>query len=392
MPSITPLEREELVLLYQRFGTNSSVDTDTHGKVLSVYIELPADVRHERRRWLSTLNSGLRELQARHPGDRELDRVADEVAEDLRELPPEARGRSLAYIAGPGGRQWFHSTQMPTGTQFAWHTRPVLRPLVSIVDSAPVTGAVVLAQDKARLLTWQQGLLHEDRILQADLDTSDWRRFSAGAVATASHQTATHSDDYAARFEEQVDRFVRGLATEVADHARERRWELIMLSVGSPRLAEVLAGALPPAWRERLLPPGDANLIRAGASELADHITASVAGWNQRRQLSEVRSVLQTSRSRGAAAAGPEDSIALLLQHRVAHLYFAADLQLTGYQRADGTHNLYPPPEGPFVADEHLVEWLIGECLLSGAGLTPVTGEGAALLREVGGVAAQLRY
>jgi hypothetical protein len=376
----------------------ASWSRDDDQRVLSIYMELPGDARHERRRWLSTLNSGLRQLQAQHPGDRHLSRLAELADGEIRSLSPETRGRSLAYIAGESGRQWLHSSQLSTGTGFVWHARPVLRPLVGIA-ATPTTGAVVVAQDKARLLTWRQGLLEEDKTLVADLDTTDWRRFAAGAMPTTAQQTVSHADDFQARFDEQVDRFVRSLAAQVGAHAREERWELALIATAGPRLGEVLEGALPAIWRERLLPAGGINLIRAGLSDLADHITAGVETWLQRRALAEVERILGAANSRGggtSAALGPAASLDLLAQHRVAELLFAADFEMTGYRRADGFYNVYPAPghaPGPGEADAHLVEWMIAECLASGATATRVSGEAARLLLEqAGGVAVSLRY
>ena len=384
-----PLTPKDILALAQRLMEGGAGEP---GKVLSVYLELPPDVRHERRRWSSTLNSGLRELRSQNQGDRDLERLTDLAAASFQGLSPELRGRSLAYFATSSGQSWQASLQMSTGTSFAWHTRPVLRPLLAVVTGAPITGVVVLAQDKARLLSWRQGLINEEQVLQADLDTSDWRRFRAAAGADRSQGASTHVDDFQARFDEQIDHFVRGLANQVAAQGKAAGWELVTV-FATPRLAELLASSMVPSWRERVLPPGDVNLIKAGREELAEHVTGEVGRWHQARQVREVQSALDLARAGGAAAVGPQDCLNLIAQHRVAQLYFQNDITLAGYPREDGSYNLYPPPGQPEAEVEpQLIEWVITTCLASGAQVTPVGGPAAKPLADAGGMVATLRY
>lgn len=383
-----PLSRADLVELDQLFAAD---DRDGPSKVLSIYLELEPDVRHERRRWPAMLNSGLRELQAKHPADRELERLAQAASHEIRQLSPERRGRSLAWFSGPEARQWHRSLQLSTGTKFAWHDRPVLRPLVSMVESAPTTGLLVVAQDRARLLTWRQGIIREELQLQADLDTSDWRRFSGGAVPTSSQQSATHTEDFQSRFDEQVERFVRGLSRQATAHWQEQQCELAVVAA-APKLTDVLETTLPAEWRERVLSAGDINLIRAGLSELAEHVTGAVSSWNDQRQTKLTETALSIAASRGAAASGPQECLDLLAQYRVAQLLIAGDLELAGYRRSDGAYNLYPPPGEESAPEPHLVEWMLRLCLESGVQVVVARNRAAEMLHEVGGVAAMLRY
>lgn len=388
MEATQRLTWDQVTALSSRLGEGNEASAG----VLSIYLQLPAAVRHERRRWQTTLNSGLTELRAKHRGERALDRLAEEASQKLLSLPPEARTAGVILLASASGESWLETTRLPIGTSFSWSQRPVLQPLVAALHASPATGLVVLAQDQARLMTWDQGLLHEATVLTADIDTTDWRRYAAGSVASTAQQTSTHVDDFQARFEEQLDKFIRSLAGDVAEHAREHHWHLIM-PVTAPKLAEPLAAALGPQFRDRLLPGGDVNLIRAGNEALADHVTAALAAWTAKQQAEEVEDAIRTARSRGPAAIGPADCLGLLAQHRVSHLMYDGNLQLAGYLRDDGMISLDPDPTMPDQqVEDNLSEWAIIACLRAGVKVTPVFGAAAERLAEVEGMAATLRY
>jgi hypothetical protein len=388
MESTQRLTWDQLAQLSARFAAGKQASAG----VLSVYLQLPAAVRHERRRWQTTLNSGLTELRAKYRGDRVLDRLAEEAAAQLQGLPPDARAAGVILLLSADGTRWLETTLLPVGTSFAWHRRPVLQPIVTALHAAPTTGVMVLAQEQARLMTWDQGILREEVVLTADVDTTDWRRHAAGAVSGTSQQTSTHVDDFQARFDEQIDKFVRGLASEVAERARQHHWQLVM-PVTAAKLAEPITMALGPQFKGRLLPSGDVNLIRAGNEALADHVTTTLANWTADRQDEEVAAAIGTARSRGPAALGPADCLGLLAQSRVAHLMYAGDMQMTGYLREDGMVSLDPDPTaGDQTVAEDLAEWAIAACLAAGTKVTPVFGAASERLAAADGMVATLHY
>lgn len=384
-----PITSKQLQQVSERFFR---AHPDPGQPVLSIYLDLPSEARHERRRWQSTLNSGLNELRARFRDDRALAQLSNEVGTRLLHLNPAVRAHGLVCFASSDGWQWIENLYMDTGSRFGWGRFPMLQPLVSLVQAGPKTGVVVLAQDKARLMTWQQGWLSDETVLEADFDTGDWRRYAAGAVPTTPQQSSTHVDDFQDRIEEQVERFIRTLASQVTSLARDEGWDLI-LPVAPPRLAEALTSSLKAAYRDRLLPAGNVNLIRADSQSLAGHVESVVARWSATSQQQEAATALHLAMSRGQAAAGPADCLNLLAESRVEHLLFDARLKLTGYWREDGRYVLYPDPQQPLAdADEEVLEWAIAACLASGAKVTPLVPEAADLLSGVGGMVATLRY
>jgi hypothetical protein len=375
----------------RRLSSQFTASGEGAPSVLSIYLQLPAASRSERRRWQTMLNSGLTELRALHRGDRALDRLAEESANYLLGLPPDVRTAGIIYLAAVDGTRWFQVTQLPLGTTFAWRSRPLLQPLVVALHASPPTGVIVLAQAQARLMTWDQGLLREEAVLTADVDTSDWRRYQAGSVQGGA-MTSTSVDDFQARFDAQVEKFVRGLAREVADLDKRHGWQMVM-PITPPKLAEPLSAALTPAYRGRILPGGDVNLIRAGNEALADHVAAALAAYTAEKQATEVTEVLRVARSRGAAALGPADCLALLAQFRVEHLYYDGNLRLTGYLRGDGSYSLDPDPSlAGQQKDDNVTEWAMAACLNAGGKVTPVFGPAAELLTDAGGMVATLRY
>jgi hypothetical protein len=378
--------RQELVDLHRRAPRTA---------VLSVYLGQAEPKATSPRRGQTALNAGLRELERAFPGDRALAAAADRVRRIYPKLPPEDRRRHLVlFLSLDPQWLWWRRLQLPPGDRMVWMDRPYLRPLVTLLESAPPVGVVVVAQGIVRLLTWSQGVADEATPRKFVLADEDWRRYAGPAPAHpgVTQQTSTYVEKYESRVAVHLRRFLAELSGEIAEAGERERWRRVVL-LGAPALTEVLAGSLPEPWRSRVLAGPPVNLARAPATAIAETVTGVVGEWVRARDREAVDHLLDTVAVGGAAAVGAQACLDLLGENRASHLYLDDQLRLSGYRRPDGTVIVADGPAPPgTVAERHLVERMIEMALDHGVAVTLVGGEAAARLRAAGGVGARLRY
>jgi hypothetical protein len=96
-----------------------------------------------------------------------------------------------------------------------------------------------------------------------------------------------------------------------------------------------------------------------------------------------------------AAVTGVSEVLAALNEARVMHLVYAPGLRYVGAIGEDGQLSCASerrPMARNVVYEPRLTERMVERSLATGARVTPVSGEGAALLADMGGVAARLRW
>jgi len=362
--------------------------------ILTVYLDPESGYRHEAQRWQTQLNSGLTSLGQRYPDDRHLQQAIRTAAAEIGALPPEHRHRSLVYMRGldPDWR-WIRSLHGPVGTRFAWAPRPRIFPLLDFLHRFATVGVILGSRRGLQARTWRQGLLEPGPEWPLSVDTDDWRRFLGGAVPHLEQQRMTHVDSFMSRFIEQLKRALAALSPTIQETAAELGWQHLMV-FGPQRLRDYLLGALPAPWNERSIPVPDRHLARVGSKEVADAVVETLTAWRDEQDDAAVTAVITAAAGGGPASAGVQEVLDLLAQDRVARLYVAADLELSGYRLPDGALRLHVPRDRQqdFAAEPDLVEAMAAAALRSGAGIVPVHGSAAGRLRQRGGVAAELRY
>ncbi|MDR7417874.1 MAG: VLRF1 family aeRF1-type release factor [Armatimonadota bacterium] len=366
------------------------------GGVLSVYLRKGDRAKAPHHTGSTALNAGLRELQRAYPDDRQLAALADEVRRLYRKMPREDRQRHLAIILSAVPEwSWWRSLQWPVDDRFVWMDTPYLRPLMGLLDHAPRVGVIAVARSVVRVLTWNQGLIEEEVVRRFELADRHWRRYAGPAPAHPGtrQQTATYVERYVDRVAVHEGRFLQEVTDEIAGHGERAGWERVVV-LGPSDLTGTLVAALPEPWRQRVVPAPPINVARAGPAPLADAATAAVETWAENRDLQEIEELLGLVASGGRASASPQECLDLLEQGRVSHLYLDTELRLQGYRRPDGTLVIASPaePAHDWVPERHLVERAISLALDQGIRVTPVRGEAAERLREVGGIGARLRY
>lgn len=367
-----------------------------HGGVLSIYLSRGERSRAPGARGTTALNAGLREVLRACRDDRALVALTERARRLYARLSREDRQRHLALLlcADPEW-SWWRSLHLPLGDRFVWMDTPYLRPLVSLLDHAPVVGVVVVTQGVVRVLTWRQGLLEEDGSHPFEVSRADWRRYAGPAPSHPgmSQQTSTHIEKYEDRVAVHLRRFMEEMAVRVATLADSTGWEALV-ALGPPVVTESLTRALPAPWPGRRVPAPPLNVGRARPTALNAEVTAAVDAWIRHRDAREVEDVLRLVAAGGPASASPQECLDLLAQHRVAHLYFASDLRLKGHRRPDGALVLESgaPARPEWVPEPHVVERMIGAALDQGIPVTPLQGAPAERVLALGGVCARLRY
>ena len=237
------------------------------------------------------------------------------------------------------------------------------------------------------MLEWRHGeLLLLPRIA---FDAGD-RPGAGSAPAAARRATA---DDRARRSREQRRRFVEKVAIEVAALATRQQWERAIVS-GDDRLTVPLVRALPEPLRQNVVrDPRD--LIDCESRTLTVIVQGLLKRQRAGMDLRLTQGILDAAMAAGSAVTGVSEVLAALNEARVMHLVYDPELRYVGAIGEDGRLSCASerrPMARNVVYEPRLTERMVERSLATGARVTPVSGEGAALLADMGGVAARLRW
>ena len=232
--------------------------------------------------------------------------------------------------------------------------RPFIHPLLETLEEGRAAGVILISGDIAEVLEWRHGeLLLLPRIA---FDAGD-RPGAGSAPAAARRATA---DDRARRSREQRRRFVEKVAIEVAALATRQQWERAIVS-GDDRLTVPLVRALPEPLRQNVIrDPRD--LIDCESRTL----TVIVQGLLKQQRAGMDLRLTHDPELRYVGAIGEDGRLSCASERR--------------------------PMARNVVYEPRLTERMVERSLATGARVTPVSGEGAALLADMGGVAARLRW
>ncbi|MFQ6083960.1 MAG: VLRF1 family aeRF1-type release factor [Candidatus Aminicenantia bacterium] len=380
------LSKEELTKLHHYFSPEG---------ILSIYLNLSSRGYQKGRRWKTELNSGLRDLQKKYPKDKALAKIIEKAKKDLSLFPLSELKRSIvSFISNNPELNWRKTFQLPLKSKFIWQKRAYLRPLVAMLDKNPIVGIGLLTTDKVRFLTWRQGLINEELVEEISLNLREWRRYvgPAPSISTMSQQSSTQTDLFDHRMAEQIDKFLRELATKLPELAKKHNWERLVF-IGDTTLVESIKKTLDISWQEKIIGTLDQILIKKPILFIAEAVTELISQWKQKIEEKEVDILINETLSGGRACLGPQDCLNLLKEQRVAHLYFCSDIELSGFLRPDGYYVLSQPEgESNWQKEPYLIEKMIELALNNGVRVTPVEGEPAHKLAEQGGVGAFLHY
>jgi hypothetical protein len=363
--------------------------------VLSVYVRTdPRDPANTAVTpgWVIELRNELRDTsrQSQHDsasGQRnDLRDLCVRTERDVLALDATERARGIAWFRTADGAldRRFVLQLPPPSTLVRLDERPFVSPLVDVVDRGRPAGLVLLSTDAVRLLHWQAGRVEEPQRPLYELELGEWRDYGAYVGHAGRSAGGMHVATFADRVEEWRDRFLSDAASATAKQVADLGWHRLVL-VGEPRVVHAFASQLPANVRESVVATVEANLIWEEPAAVAERLGNTLDdAWRQESQRL-VDDAIGAAAAGGAGAAGWADVLDCLIQHRAAHIVFAADSTPNPDRLPRQVMNaLGDPPRDMLV--ERAVELAVG----SGAEISAVSG--VASLADAGGAVAALRY
>lgn len=342
--------------------------------------------------WLIALRNGLGAIATRlKAGDDRENRLAfrglrKRIEQELGDLSPTGRARSVAWILDSEGSSERFSLQLPVHTDKAVaDTKPFVSPLVDIADRGARTGVILVAGDLVRLVQIEQAEATEPQASTYELSLGDWRPFggSAGGSPARGLQTTSHEERYRARVEAQREQLFETAATQTAKRLEALGWERIVL-VSETQVAARFREALPAEVSQRVIAEADLNLAGEEPTVIADAIEPLIEDAWHKRTVALIDLACDRARAGGPATTGAQETFGALAEGRVEHLVLDPD------QDFSSTAGMIPPSiVGPSdLLGERAVEAAIG----TSAQVTAISAASSPALRDVGGMAALLRY
>lgn len=368
--------------------------------VISVYLHFdPADRGSG---WHTELRNGVAgvvEASAGlgHDGRSAVRTTADRIAarfddRDRRGLPRGEVG-FVEVARGRGEEHWWSTRVPPPGSGIVLGERPTIAPLFSLIEAGGTRGVAIVSAERVRLLEWALEGLEELENWELAIFSRDWRERKARATADPARSqgvSASGHDQFSDRLNDNRHRFLgecRGLASQIGTG---RGWPEIMAFGPPPHLASFCEGAGqagPPIARA-----GDGDLVSVPLGQVETPIADAMERIARDRSRLLVERVVEEAGGHARGTLGAQETLVALGEGRVDHLVLDVRHLALEPARArpaesdsDGAGKDGAPPD----LDPEL---LIQRALQSGASISTVSDESAALLANAQGVAALLRY
>jgi release factor family 10 len=358
--------------------------------VISVYLELRPEDRGEA--WRIELEHGLagavkREAARHHEHKSAVEQTARRIQASLETQAAQREGRThigfVEVASKPAREEWFE-LQLPLEASAVFvNNRPVVLPLLTLIDDGAPRGVAVVSSERVRLFVWAYGQLSEIAETELEITSLDWRERKAqrpGDPARVHGAKAAGRDQYGQRLEANRERFLRE-AGELAVSELGKRDVDELLVFGDPAHVRELGDGV--GSRATVRAVGDRNLIAAPHAEIEAQTTTAIEGLNRERELELVSRVVDEAKGGTRGALGAQETSQALAEGRVEHLLLDperdyGDTEIVGL---DGEDEDVPVPDR-----------LVAAALATSARVTPVEGEAAERLAPTDGLAALLRY
>lgn len=373
--------------------------------VVTVYLRFdPADRGSGWRTELRNGVAGVVEASAAldHDGRSAVRATADRIVarfddRDRRGLPRGEVG-FVEVSRGRGEERWWATRVPPPASGAALGERPMIAPLFSLIESGEARGVALVSAERVRLLEWALEGTEELESWELAIFSRDWRERKARATADPARTqgvSASGHDQFSDRLNDNRHRFLgecRGLASQAGT---VRGWPEILAFGPAPHLTSFCEGtghAGPPIVRA-----GEGDLVSIPLGQVERQIADAVERIARDRSRVLAERVVEEAGAHARGALGVRETLTALGEGRVDHLvldvrHLAFEPVRGGPIASDsgGPGKNGAPREG---AEPELdPELLIQRALQSGAAVSTVSGEPAALLANGHGVAALLRY
>lgn len=346
--------------------------------------------------WRISLRTALQDIsEAVERGGSRAERLAlrdlqAAVQTELADLPPDRRGRGLAwFVTADRELDRRYVLQLPPREDVVrWDARPYVVPLLEIADRGQAVAIVLVASESVRLLRWEQGEASEPERSVYDLELGDWRDYSAYAAANPARgqQTVTNVEAYERRVDAWRERFYRNTGAIIAERIAELGASRVLIA-GERAQAQAFAERLPQELVPDVIADAPENLIRVGVAAIAERAEERIVRARTMEARDTAEAAVQAARAGRAAVLGPDETVQALAAGRAAtlvldpgHEYCAAHL---GPAAAEALR---------VVADDMVAECAVELAMMRGTTITTVAIDDAPVLRGADGMVAMLRY
>lgn len=326
-----------------------------------------------------------------------VDDLSDEI-DQLLDPRGEGRGRYLAATV-TGDTVIQHRLQVDLPAMAAFDDGPVLRHLLEALDEHEPAAALLLHANEATLLEVGYAGNEEletfatrvGEIVLGDENTGPGASGPAsGPGSSVAPGGVTHRDQQQDRVRENQDRFLRSITDDVRSTVEQRGIKRLVL-VGPAHERNLVRDAFGTGNGVRVL-----DVDRVASGDLRDTIEAVQATLSEEHASYE-RELVSTARDRahagGQGALGAAEVTDALIEGRVEHLLLSPELELRGWSTDDVLVLDAEDPRAEGATEEpRFVHRMIERAMATDATVTPVDGEAAEVLDELGGVAALLRW
>ena len=299
------------------------------------------------------------------------------------ELERSANGLALFACAGAG--HYFKAVQLDAPLHMhRLHVGalPHLYPLARLIDQHPRYVALLADTNSARLFVFGLG----GAVGRAEVSGVKVSRTRGGGWSQMRYQR--HADNFhLLHAKEVVETLGRVVREEEADH---------IVLAGDEVIIPLLREQLPPPLRKKVIDVLRLD-IRAPEHEVLKATMESLREHNTQTDAEQVRRLLDEYRAGGLAVVGARDAISALYQGQADELLLSAsarDIRFDGEEFDGARAKNHGVPAQLFSggAEPHLLaaDLIVAHARQTGARVTFV--EDAALLADVGGVGALLRY
>lgn len=363
-----------------------------HG-VLSIYLRL--DPGHRSPSWPAEVRNGLsgalrdaaeaEDHEARQALRATAGRLERELHAD--EQAPAAASGLIGFVEvarAPAEERWYAAQVAPRRTAVLHAAAPAVHQLLELLDDGAPLGVAVISSERVRLLDWRLGRMEQLHDWELEYFGEDWRERKSQRPRDPAHGEAVSAagrDQYNQRLEATRERF----AHQSGELARAEAWRgdwRETLAFGDERYVSQFARGFGVAFDLRHV--DGADLISEPIAQTERRVAEMLPGLNRDRERSLIERIKEVAYTEGRSSLGIQETLQALREGRVEHLVYDAGREYSDARfasKAGLTENGVP-----------LIERMIGYAVSSGAAITPVDRESAALLDEQDGVASLLRY
>jgi peptide subunit release factor 1 (eRF1) len=294
--------------------------------ILSVFLDMAVDSNNKRRQYavfLSKERGRFAELDSERETHHvtELGDAFDRVGRWIDEsFDPENKG--LAIYTELGG-EWLEALQspvpLPNRLQIA--DRPIIAPLVEVVESNPVYAIFVVDREHLRLLSVRWGQVLADERAETEPDEPRRHAVQAGGEAAKGFQKWKA---------EETRHFFKEFAAEAVEFCRRHRPDHLVLA-GTDENVKGFLPFLTVELQEKVVHTTAAP-IDAGAPVIVERLTSFFAQQHEQRETRAVEVLSDRVRHNYFATAGIQQTLEQLQEGKVEALIVARDLHRAGSQ------------------------------------------------------------